>query len=125
MSTDQIFIEGLEVPCRVGCTEEERAYPQILSFRIEITSDLHRAGASDRMEDSIDYSAAISVIKEVAASKPFCLLEGIAQAICTTVLNNFPLASAVRVRITKKVFADVQNVGIQLFRARNEGRQPE
>ena len=35
MSTlDVIFLEGLEVPCRVGCTAEERRVPQ--SLRVEV-----------------------------------------------------------------------------------------
>ena len=31
---DMLFLEGLEVPCRVGCTDPERATPQ--SLRVEV-----------------------------------------------------------------------------------------
>ena len=32
---DVLFLEGLEVPCRVGCTDPERATPQ--SLRVGVT----------------------------------------------------------------------------------------
>ena len=33
---DMLFLEGLEVPCRVGCTDPERATPQSLRVSVKL-----------------------------------------------------------------------------------------
>ena len=60
---DMLFLEGLEVPCRVGCTPEERATPQSLRVAVQLHCDnLQRAGETDDLAATVDYRVATDMI---------------------------------------------------------------
>ena len=72
MTPDRITIEDLEVWFHVGVPDSERTKPQRLLITIEMTRDLAASGASDNLEQTIDYysvSEAIREIKEKYESK--------------------------------------------------------
>ena len=64
---DMLFLEGLEVPCRVGCTDPERATPQ--SLRVEVRlycPSLRDAALADDLERTVDYRLAGDLVSFVA-----------------------------------------------------------
>jgi len=91
-------LEGLAIFGRHGVLEEERRDGQ--EFRYDIRLDVGDAGASDRIEDAVDYREVADCVREVSASRDFSLIEALAHAVAEALLERFPVRS-VRVRVTK------------------------
>ena len=58
------------------------------------------AGASDRIEDAIDYRDVVASVLEVSDGRAYHLLEALASALADTLLASFPV-KRVRVRVRK------------------------
>lgn len=115
---DILFLEGLEVPCRVGCTEAEREVPQSLrvDVRIECPS-LRRAGETDDLSATVDYRVAFEMIRAVQGEE-YLLIERVAEILATVVLRS-PLVSAVQVTVRKRPpMQGVEIAGVQITRTR-------
>ena len=98
---DSVFIEGLEVPCRVGCTAPERATPQ--SLRVDLSLDvptLRDAGVADDIERTVDYRLAGDLIDAVQG-RDYLLIERVAEELAAVALRN-PLVDAVTVSVKKR-----------------------
>ncbi len=108
----------MELPCRVGTTVEERAFPQVLKVSLRLETPLAKAGLSDSLNDTVDYAAVIENIKKVGSSQSFVLVERIAEIIAETVLKN-PLIHGVEVKVGKKVFSGIENVGANIYREKS------
>ena len=57
-------------------------------------------GASDRIEDAVDYREVADCVREVSAGRDFNLIEALGQAVADALVVRFPVRS-VRVRVTK------------------------
>ena len=84
-----------------GALAEERALGQRFVVDIEVEADLRRAGASDALEDTINYSELYTVAEDVVMGPPFNLIEAVAEQIATRILRDQPLIQAVAVRVRK------------------------
>ena len=85
---DMLFLEGLEVPCRVGCSDPERATPQ--SLRVEVRlycASLRDAALADDLERTVDYRLAGDLIDAVQG-REFLLIERVAETLAEVVLRN-------------------------------------
>jgi len=94
-----IEVAGLELQGRHGALEEERLQGQRFLFdvRLEVGEE---AGASDRLEDAVDYRDVVAAVREVSDARAYRLLETLAAAVADTLLRRFP-ALAVEVRVRK------------------------
>jgi dihydroneopterin aldolase len=119
---DWIWIVGMECWARVGVDETERRYPQRLKVEVGLAKDLERAGRLDRLEETIDYSAVVDEIDRWVESKPFRLVEAVAEGIADRLLKRFgPLA--VCVRIGKFSIPGVEEAVVEINRTRTlDGR---
>lgn len=86
-ATDVITIEGLRVDCVVGVYPHERDRPQPLDLDVRLSLDTRRAGASERLAHSIDYTATANQLAFLLHSCRFYMLETAAH-----VLTRFLLA---------------------------------
>lgn len=118
MQLDFLFIERLKIPVRIGTTDEERAFPQIIFLSIEIETSLERSGLSDDIADTVDYAAVTAEVENFVKSREFTLVEALAEAAARIVLNR-PLVTATRIRVEKKVLPQVESVGVQICREKN------
>src|SRR5665213_2803828 len=76
---DELFLEGLEVPCRVGCTDPERATPQSLRVGVRLfCPGLREAGVADDLEKTVDYRLAGDLIDAVQG-REYLLIERVAE----------------------------------------------
>ena len=75
---DKIRIIGLMFNTRHGLRPEEKTLTQPFELDIEITRDLTVAAASDRLEDTIDYSMVVSIVKNVVQGEHCRLIEKLA-----------------------------------------------
>jgi dihydroneopterin aldolase len=93
-----IELAGLEVFGYHGVNEDERRDGQRFLYDLEL--DVGEAGASDRIEDAVDYRDVTACVREVSESRAFHLLEALAAAVADALLDRFPVAR-VRVRVRK------------------------
>ena len=76
---DMLFLEGLEVPCRVGCTDPERATPQSLRVDMRLyCASLRDAAIADDLERTVDYRLAGELIDAVQG-REYLLIERVAE----------------------------------------------
>lgn len=98
---DAITIEGLEFTGLHGWYEHERQYGCQFSVDLKMEFDLKAAGQSDRLGDSVDYSAVAGLICRIGQGESHRLIEHLAQAIVDGVLEQFPKIEAVELTLRK------------------------
>ena len=114
---------------RHGVSVEERAEPQPFRVDLEVVLDLRRPGASDRLEDTVNYSALFHMVREVMEGESRLLLEALAEEIASRILSGFPV-EAVRVRVIKLrppiQGATLEGAAVEVYRRRGQAgrRQP-
>lgn len=97
---DELRIRGLVIRPFIGVTAAERSKRQEIEVDIAMQSDLRKACRSDRLTDSIDYSAVKARIMTVAEKSRCRLIERLAQLIADACLG-FDCIAAVRVTVRK------------------------
>jgi dihydroneopterin aldolase len=83
---DRIELRGLSVLALCGVLPEERVRRQPFTIDVDVFADLRAAGASDDLDDTINYGALCEDIEAVALGEQFGLLERFAQRIVEVVL---------------------------------------
>src|ERR1700694_4669171 len=78
---DRLLLEGMTFFGRHGALPAERELGARFSVDVELTADLRRAGHTDRLEDTVDYSKAYEVVRQVVEGEPCQLLEAVAERI--------------------------------------------
>ena len=91
--SDRIIIEGMQFYGYHGVNPEERVLGQRYVVDLAADLDLSRAGASDRLEDTVSYSHIYRAVRAVMEGEPRNLLESAAEAIAGRVLTEFPVES--------------------------------
>src|ERR1700709_2264682 len=76
-----IVIKGLRELGVHGVLPEEQTRPQPFEVDVALTVDLGRAGESDALDDTVDYSAVAEAISRVVRSERYQLLERLAARI--------------------------------------------
>ncbi len=115
IDSDFIFIEKLEALCRIGCTAEERAFPQIVTVDVNIFLPLDKSAQSSQLSDTVDYANVTDGIKNLLLKDEFKLLETAAERIAAFILKD-EKTNRVTVRLHKKVFSDVKATGVFIQR---------
>ena len=115
---DLLFLEGLEVPCRVGCTDPERATPQSLRVDMRLfCASLRDAAIADDLERTVDYRLAGDLIDAVQG-KEYLLIERVAEELAQVALRN-PLVDRVTVSVRKRPpVQGLEWAGVQITRGR-------
>ncbi|HEU5394098.1 MAG TPA: dihydroneopterin aldolase [Candidatus Methylomirabilis sp.] len=118
MSTDRVLIEGLTFFGYHGVRPEEQRLGQKFRVDVELTLDLTRAAASDRVADTVNYEEVCRVVLEVGKGRRCNLVESLADRIATALLKAFPAQEVlVRVRKTSPPFdGTLTAVGVEVRR---------
>jgi dihydroneopterin aldolase len=95
-----IELVGLELHGYHGVNEDERRDGQLFVFDVSLEVP-DGTGVSDRIEDTIDYREVAALVREVSDGHAYRLLEALAAALADAMLDRFPPAGAVRVRVSK------------------------
>lgn len=95
----EIELRGLEVFGRHGLLEQERRDGQ--PFLYDVRLEVGDAGASDLIEDAVDYREVADAVRELSGERRFDLLEALAAAVADRLLERFPRAESVVVRVRK------------------------
>lgn len=94
-----IELLGLELFGYHGALEHERRDGQrfLVDLWLEVDAT---AGATDRLEDAVDYREVVDCARAVSDERAYVLLEALATAIADAVVTRFAV-DAVRVRVRK------------------------
>lgn len=97
-------IEVCDLRCRVrlGCTKEERAYPQEVSFTLRIALVDHTSVKSDALEDTIDYMRVFAEVEELCGAGEYKLVEKLAYDVGLALKSLSPSIEDVEVSVRKK-----------------------
>ena len=112
---DQLILSGFEVWLKVGCTEEERAFPQRVEMDVTMTLPLGDAGKGDNLSATVDYAKACALIKQTLEPRTFKLAEAVAEQTADLLLWKFKLTS-VTVLIKKRALPGLAWAGVQIHR---------
>jgi 7,8-dihydroneopterin aldolase/epimerase/oxygenase len=93
-----IEVNELRLFGRHGVHAHEKENGQ--EFVFDVTLDVGDRGASDRLDEAVDYRGVIDLVQDVNASRSYDLLEALATAVVEALHERFA-PTAVRVRVTK------------------------
>ena len=114
-----VFIKNLPVECVVGIEIHERSSRQRLLISVELTADFAKAAASERLEDTLDYTAIARHIEGFARNGQFRLIETLAEHLAGELLVA-PVTRVV-VEIEKPAaLASTREVGVRVVRGQVE-----
>ena len=115
---DRILISDLLVRCIIGVNDEERRDKQDVVINVEISTDLSKAGKSDRFEDTVDYRDIKKRIMAAVENSRFYLVEALAEAVAGICLEH-PAVTEVLVRVEKtSALRFARSVGVEITRRR-------
>ena len=86
---------------RHGVLASERELGQRFVVDLEMRLDLRRAGVSDDLTETVDYSEAHRQVREIVEGGPFDLIETVAERIAASILESHSKIEAVRVKVAK------------------------
>jgi dihydroneopterin aldolase len=78
---DRILISGLRELGAHGVLPEEQLRPQPFEVDLELIVDVSAAGASDELDDTVDYGAVCEAVSRIVSSEQYRLLERLATRI--------------------------------------------
>lgn len=128
---DLIIINELAIhaPLGVSCWPKpgSELLPQPLSVTAKASVSVSRAGISDHLADSVNYSSLaktiVSVINAPNASSLITSLESFAEAACVTCLVDFPTLDEITVTIAKnKGLLDAERISYKLTCRKTAGK---
>ena len=115
---DRILIKGIRELGVHGVLPEEQIRPQPFEVDLELTVDLRPPGASDDLDDTVDYSAVCEAVSRVVTSEQYKLLERLAARIAEVCCAD-PRVTGVSVEVRKMhppVRAMLDHVGVRIER---------
>jgi dihydroneopterin aldolase len=113
----KIELRGLELFGHHGVTEEERERGQMFLYDVEL--EVGARGATDRIEDAVDYREVAATVRRIADGR-FALLEALATAIADALFDQFA-PERVSVRVRKP---EVRPAGVELAFAAVTAERP-
>lgn len=119
---DSIIIKGLRLTACHGVLEEEKQKPQPFVLDITLFLDLHRAGKTDALEDTVNYAEAVERITRIVCGKHCDLIEHLASRVAQMLLETYPL-ERVTVCLHKPkapVEADFADIAVEITRAKED-----
>jgi len=119
---DTLAIHDLLVSCRLGVFEWEREQPQEIRVDVELEIDAAAAAKHDDVRQTVDYAALAGAIAELAQRRSFRLMETLAHAIATMMLE-WGATKAVQVRVKKQALAGIGYAAVTVERRRRMARR--
>ncbi|MCQ2462652.1 MAG: dihydroneopterin aldolase [Clostridia bacterium] len=112
-----ILIKGLRVFAFHGVNPEEKENGQFFEIDLKAETDMEKAFISDRIEDTVSYSAIVKTVKRIMTAGSDNLLERAAYRIAEGILLEYQTVTAVTVTLKKPdapIKADFDFVGVEV-----------
>jgi dihydroneopterin aldolase len=118
---DEIQLRGLRVTGTHGVLAEEQVRAQPFEVDVDLSVDLAAAGASDGLDDTVDYGAVATLVASVVGEQRFALLEALAGRLCGEILALDARVASVTVTVRKlrpPVPVDLAYAAVRVTRSR-------
>jgi len=112
----KIFVEGIKIYAYHGCFKEETAIGTNFNVNVELDVDLSKPSISDKIEDTVNYQAVFTIIKE-QMEIPSKLLEHVSKRIIDKLFLQFPSINNIKLKVSKlnvPLGGHIENVSVQL-----------
>lgn len=116
---DQIIIKDLETFGYHGVFEEEAFLGQKFIISARLFLETRKAGKTDELKESLDYGEVCQIIKKLAESERYLLIERLAEEIAEKLLLTFPKLKEVEITVKKPwapVLISMDTVGVKIKR---------
>ena len=125
MPGDKILIQGLHCSVRVGVRKEEQEVRRNCELDVTLYFDLSAAGKSDDLDQTVNYSKVIDLIRDLSRTVQYKLLEAFAHRLFQEI---FRATAADRVRLKVKklnppIEGRLEYVGVEMTRSRADFSQ--
>ena len=100
-SQDIIRIKNASFYAYHGVATDEQNLGGKFEVDVEIHADLSAAKTNDDLKRTVDYEKVYSLIQRVVTAKKYYLLESLANSITREMLNEFPSAEEVSIKVRK------------------------
>jgi dihydroneopterin aldolase len=120
--SDVIFVNGLLVHGHHGVMAHEEKVGQRFVIDLELAIDLAEAGRSDKLADTVSYSAVVDTATRAFTRDSFRLVEAASAAVADALISGFPQIVSVRVTLHKPhapIAAIFNDVGVSILRKRH------
>jgi len=115
---DKIFLSELKVDTVIGIWDWERKIRQTVVIDLEMSADIAKAAATDRVEDTLNYKSVAKRIQSFVADSSFQLVETLAERIAGVIRDEFDV-QWVKVRVNKPgAIRGSRDVGILIERGK-------
>mgnify|MGYP001236819878 CR=1 FL=1 len=115
---DTVRIERLELDCIIGINPWEQLTKQRITIDIEINADLSAAGASDAIEDTINYRTISKAVTSEIEESSYGLVEALAARVAEICLED-ERAQSVEITVRKPgAVRKAEAVGVIVRRSR-------
>ena len=117
----KIFIEGIKIYAYHGCFKEETAIGTNFLISVELDVNLDKPAQSDNIEDTVNYQAVFTVVKE-QMTIPSKLLEHVSKRIMDTLFEKFTAVDKIKLKVSKlnvPLGGHIDSVSVQLEQKRN------
>ena len=117
---DQVFITNLVARGIIGVNDWEREQPQDILINIVLFTDLHQAGQSDDIHDSVDYRSVAKKVLAHAETARRLTVEALAADLAQLCLE-VARVEKVRVRVEKPgAVRFSRSVGVEIEQAKED-----
>lgn len=119
---DKIYFNGMSFYGYHGVFGAEAELGQRFFVDLELSLDLSRAGASDDLNDTVNYADIFTCVQQIVEGERFNLVEALTEQIAQRLLERFPLAE-VKVKVTKPnppINGHYESVAIEMIRKRKD-----
>ena len=116
---DCIRIKGLQIFAHHGVYEFEKTQGQLFVVNAVLYTDLSKAGASDRLEESTHYGEVCRQIEKSLTEQSYDLIEKAAGKAIEDILQSFPLIDEVTLELNKPqapVAMKFENLSVEMTR---------
>jgi 2-amino-4-hydroxy-6-hydroxymethyldihydropteridine diphosphokinase len=119
---DRILIKDLSLRCIIGVSAEERREKVDVVINIMLLVDLHQAGKSDLMDDTVNYRDLKKRIILMVEHSQYSLIEALAERVASLCLEAFKVQEA-QVLVEKPgALRFARSVGVEIIRKKEDVR---
>ena len=97
----RLVLRGLSFTARHGYFDHEKQHGNHFEVDVVFDFDAGTAGQTDRLEDTLDYAAAYSIVRSIMHGPPADLIESLAHRMARRLYEEFESAQKVEVSVKK------------------------
>jgi len=119
---DTIHLDNLRLQCIVGILPNERKRKRTIVVHLRLKCDLHKAGRTDSITDTIDYRDVQRRVEDCVAKSKDGLIERLAQRIADSALSVRGVKEVTVILEKPKALPRCESVAVEITRVASSKR---